>query len=139
VRVIPAFWTPHRRDDGELIGWIRPEPGGELWVAVDMLGREASGPIEWLDAEKALEQRGLSWLAEIWMLDGGPTGEAAEPWRVRLVEVTPGSVGEPGRVVVQTDDFGAIDVPVTRVSLPWPAPASLRLRRPGESGGSPFG
>ena len=52
-------WTPHRRpDDGELIGWIRPE--GEAWVAVSLLGRELTGPVEWLEAEDALEATGLA-------------------------------------------------------------------------------
>jgi len=131
--VIPSDWTPHRRDDGELVGWIRPE--GDGWVAVDLLGHAASDPVDWLDAEEALESRGLSWLADIWMLELG----SAEPLRVKLVEVTPGRIGEAGRVVVQTDDFGAIDAPVERFELPWPSPDSLRPRRRGESGASPFG
>ncbi|SFS13215.1 hypothetical protein SAMN04487846_2630 [Microbacterium sp. cf046] len=131
--MIPADWTPHRRDDGELVGWIRPD--GEQWVPVDLLGHPASGPGEWLDAEETLESRGLSWLAEIWMLEGDDT----DPLGVRLVEVTPGRVGEAGRVVVQTDDFGAIDAPVERFELPWPSPPTLRPRRPGESGSSPYG
>jgi hypothetical protein len=131
--VIPADWTPHRRDDGELVGWIRPE--GDGWVAVDLLGHDASGAVDWLDAEEALESRGLSWLADVWMLER----EAADPFSVKLVEVTPGRIGEAGRIVVQTDDFGAIDVPVERFELPWPSPARLRPRRPGESGASPFG
>ena len=131
--MLPAGWTPHRRDDGELVGWIRPE--GDDWVAVDLLGREASGAVDWLEAELALEARGLSWLAEIWMLEQG----AADALRVKLVEVTPGRVGEAGRVVVQTDDFGAIDVPVDRYELAWPPPASLRPRNAGEPTASPFG
>jgi hypothetical protein len=131
--VIPPDWTPHRREDGELLGWIRQE--GADWVAVDVLGRAASAPVDWLDAEDALDSRGLSWLAEIWMLERDGT----DPLRVKLVEVTPGRVGEAGHVVVQTDDFGAIDVPVERIELPWPAPATLRPRRPGESGATPFG
>ncbi len=131
--MIPPDWTPHRREDGELLGWIRPE--GAEWVAVDVLGRAASAPVDWLDAEDALDSRGLSWLAEIWMLER----DGSDPLRVKLVEVTPGRVGEAGRVVVQTDDFGAIDVPVERIELPWPAPETLRPRRTGESGVSPFG
>ena len=131
--MIPADWTPHRRDDGELLGWIRPE--GEDWVAVDLLGHEASAAVDWLDAEEILEKRGLSWLADIWMLER----RATDPVRVKLVEVTPGRIGQAGRVVVQTDDFGAIDFPVERFELPWPAPAVLRPRRPGESSASPFG
>ncbi len=49
--MIPADWTPHRREDGELLGWIRPE--GADWLAVDVLGRELTGEIDWLDAEAA--------------------------------------------------------------------------------------
>lgn len=131
--MIGADWTAHRRDDGELLGWIRPE--GDDWIAVDLLGREASDALDWLDAEEVLDARGLAWLAEIWMLEQ----QDAEPLRVRIAEVTPGEVDEPGRVVVHTDDFGAIDVPVTRFELPWPAPAGLRPRRAGESGASPWG
>jgi hypothetical protein len=113
---VPADWTPHRRDDREVVGWIRPE--GELWVPVDVLGRDIAPAQEWLDAEAALEARGIGWLADIWMLELPDE----QPLRVKVVEVTP------DRVVVQTDDFGAIDIPVTRYDLPWPAPPSLRPR-----------
>lgn len=47
--------------------------------------------------------------------------------RVRLVELTD------EHVVVQTDDFGAVEASVTRIDLPWPPPSSLRPRRPGEA------
>jgi hypothetical protein len=122
--MLPADWTPHRRDDGELVGWIRAADD-DLWVPVDVLGREASAALEWLDAEAVLEQRGIAWLGEIWMLER----EGAAPLRVRLVEVTT------DRVVVQTDDFGAIDAPVERFVLPWPAPRELRERRDGDPDG----
>ena len=42
--MIPPDWTPHRREDGELLGWIRQE--GADWVAVDVLGRAASAPVQ---------------------------------------------------------------------------------------------
>ena len=123
--MIDSDWTPHRRDDGELLGWIRPED--DEWVAVDLFGHEVSGPLDWLDAEAILEERGISWLADIWVLEGESVD--AGPLRVRIVEVTP------ERVVVQTDDYGAIDAPVERFELPWPAPASLRRRRPDDPDG----
>ncbi|MFH8251237.1 hypothetical protein ACH3VR_12775 [Microbacterium sp. B2969] len=131
--MLPDDWTPHRRDDGELLGWIRPQ--GDDWVAVDLLGREASAAGDWLQAEEALDSAGLSWLADVWVLERGD----AAPLRVKLVEVTPGRVGEVGRVVVHTDDFGAIDAPVERFELAWPPPAQLRPRRRGETTTTPFG
>jgi len=124
--MLPADWTPHRRDDGELLGWIRP--AGDDWVAVDLLGRAASTPVDWLEAEEALEERGIAWLADIWVLERVD----AAPLRVRMVEVTP------DHVVVQTDDFGAIDAPVERFELEWPAPASLRPRRADDPDGRIF-
>jgi len=121
---LPADWIEHRRpDDREALGWLRPE--GDGWVAVSLLGRDVSGPLDWTDAEEALESTGLSWMADVWTLER----EGGEPLRVKLVEVTP------DRVVVQTDDFGAIDVAVERFELPWPAPAALRPRRQGDPDG----
>lgn len=112
--------TPHRREDGEVLGWIRAE--GDLWVPIDVLGRELSSPVEWLDAEERLEQHGLGYLAEPWMLDG----VADRPVRVRLVEVTP------QRIVVKREDFGAVDRPGETWTLDWPLPAELRAPRDGD-------
>ncbi|GAB4085638.1 hypothetical protein GCM10028784_22680 [Myceligenerans cantabricum] len=117
VERVPEGWVPHRREDGELLGWIRPADGD--WAAVSLLGRDASGPVDWLAAEEVLEVLGLRWLAEIWTLER--PGDV--PLRVRIADV------RPGRVVVQTDDFGAVDAVVERIVLPWPAPAALRPRR----------
>lgn len=123
-------WTPHRRDDGELLGWIHPD--GDGWVAVDVLGRPASEPTEWLDAEAALEERGIAWLADPWMLEG----EAERPLRVRIIEVTPDEESVPGRIVVKVDDFGDVTRPPTQqFVLGWPIPA--RLRPPMESDPDP--
>ncbi|GAA4480379.1 hypothetical protein [Microbacterium panaciterrae] len=128
--MIPADWTPHRRDDGELLGWIRPE--GEDWLAVDVLGREVTGGIEWLDAEAVLEQHGIGWLADPWILDG----ESAEPLRVQIVEVVP--EGE-GRITVKVDDFGDMQrPPAQRYTLAWPIPPQLRPPRVGDPDGRTF-
>ncbi len=124
--MIPDDWTAHRRDDGELIGWIRPE--GDDWLAVDLLGRDVSGPLDWLDAEAALEDHGIAWLADVWMLEG----EAPGAIRVRMVEVTP------ERVVVKVDDYGDVSRHSRQVALPWPAPARLRPPRPGDPDGFTF-
>ena len=60
-------WIEHRREDGELVGWIRS--CGEGFVAVDVLGREVTAEVDWLSAEEALENRGLSFLAQPWVLE----------------------------------------------------------------------
>lgn len=117
-------WTPHRRDDGELLGWIHP--AGDDWVPVDVLGRALSDAVDWLAAEEVLEQHGLAWLADPWMLEG----EASAPLRVNFVEVTPSSADAEGRIVVKIDDFGDMQAPpAQRFVLPWPAPARLRPMR----------
>lgn len=127
-------WTPHRRDDGELLGWIHP--AGDDWVAVDVLGRPASAPTEWLDAEAALEAHGIAWLADAWMLEG----EDSRPLRVRIVEVTPDREGRPGRIVVKVDDFGDVTRPPTaQFVLPWPIPARLRAPHDGDPDPHVFG
>lgn len=123
---IPADWTPHRRDDGELVGWIRPD--GDDWTAIDVLGREVAATVEWLDAETALEQGGLSFLADPWMLER----EGEPPLRVRLVEVTP------ERIVVKGEDYGDMTAFTDRVTLPWPIPARLREPRAGDPDGFTF-
>lgn len=123
-------WTPHRRDDGELLGWIHPD--GDAWVAVDVLGRRASDAVDWLDAEAALEEHGIGWLADPWMLEG----ESDRALRVRILEVTPDEEGVPGRILVKVDDFGDVTRPQTQqFSLPWPIPE--RLRAPSEGDPDP--
>jgi len=133
MSTVPASWIPHRRSpDDELIGWIRPE--GDRFVAISLFGAEITGPLDWMDAEEALERHGLSWLADVWELvrDGRSI-------RVRIVEVSPGESDErPGRVRVKTDDFGAIDMPYEVFDLPWPPPAELRPMAPGTAA-SPWG
>ena len=93
---VPGDWTVHRRDDGELVGWIRPD--GDAWTAIDLLGREAVASVDWLDAEAALEERGIGYLADVWMLER----EGGTPLRVRMLEVTP------ARIVVKVDDYGDV-------------------------------
>src|SRR6478609_748048 len=91
--MLPADWIPHRRDDGELLGWIRPE--GDDWVAVDLLGREASAAVDWLEAESALEANGLSWLADVWVLDL-PEGDAVRGGMARAADAPSPRAGRAG-------------------------------------------
>ena len=121
--VVPDDWTPHRREDGERLGWIRPD--GDAWTAIDVLGRVVAASVDWLDAEDALERRGLAFLAEPWMLER----DGEQPVRVRLVEVTP------ARIVVKVDDYGDMSRPHEGIVLPWPLPPQLRPPREGDPDG----
>jgi extradiol dioxygenase family protein len=107
-------WVEHRRPDGEVIGWFRPVDDGA--VVIDLLGREVSGVLDWLAAEELLEQRGIRYLADPYLLDQSD----GTSLRVRITEVST------TRIRVKKDDFGAIDIPMEEYLLPWPAPPTLR-------------
>lgn len=93
----PNDWYPHKREDGEVIGYIAAD--GDLWRAFDILGRPVVGSVEWLEAEEALEAYGLGPLIEPHVLvhDGRER-------RVRIVEVTP------EHVTLVDDEDGAANV-----------------------------
>jgi hypothetical protein len=108
-------WIEHRRGrDGELLGWMRPVAEG--FVAMDLLGREKTGVVDWLEAEETLDDLGIGYLADPYelFLDTGA-------WvRVRLVEVTAGSIR------VKEDDGGDMTAPQIYYTVPVPIPATLR-------------
>ena len=127
---VPADWTTHRRDDRELLGWIvAADESGETWSAHDVLGRVVASGVDWLDAEAALDNHGLRYLADPYMLEG----VREQPLRVRLVEVTP------ERIVVKEEDFGDMTAKTERFVLPWPMPTELRSVRPDDPDGFTFG
>ena len=111
---IEQEWIEHRREDGERVGWLRPD--GDGFVPIDLLGRELGGPTDWLTGEEILEAAGIGYLADRYelRLDDGR-------WmRVRITEVST------DRIVVKKDDFGAIDAPQLVYTLPFPIPEELR-------------
>ena len=103
-----------RAGDRERLGWIRPD--GDGFVALDALGRELTGTVDWLAAEEALDERGRHRPADLWQLDLADGHRE----RVRIVEVTP------ERVVVKVDDFGDVGAGTATYVLPHPAPDALR-------------
>ncbi|BDZ65506.1 hypothetical protein [Agromyces mangrovi Wang et al. 2018] len=109
-------WIEHRRGDGELVGWMLPEDDG--FVVIDLLGRRVTDVVDWGTAEETLDEAGLRYLAEPYLLDRGDD----EPLRVRIVEASR------DRILVTEDFGGAIGGPVSRIELPFPAPETLRLR-----------
>lgn len=108
-------WIEHRRGrDGELLGWMRPV--GESFVVVDLLGRDRTAPVDWLEAEEALDDLGIGYLAEPFemRLEGGA-------WlRVRLAEVSA------QQIRVKKDDWGDMTAPQVFYSLPFPPGDALR-------------
>ncbi len=65
--MIPGQWSPHQRDDGELIGYLVPDESG-LVVPVNLVGHPIGDAMDELAAEQMLEDAGLSYLAEPWLL-----------------------------------------------------------------------
>lgn len=112
-------WIEHRRGlDGEVLGWMRPE--GDGFVVVDLLGRDRTDAVDWLDAEEVLDALGIGYLADIYELQQ-PDGS----WlRVRIAEVSP------SRIRVKKDDWGAVGAPQIYYDLPFPVPTSLRPLHP---------
>jgi hypothetical protein len=117
--MVPAEWIEHRRPDRETVGWIVPD--GEGFSPVDILGRRlAAEPLGWLEAEEALEARGIGFLADRHLLRL-PDG-TERPVRITAVSAD--------RVSVVTDEFGSASVVGTdseRFELPFPAPEELRV------------
>ncbi|GMA92040.1 hypothetical protein GCM10025869_25690 [Homoserinibacter gongjuensis] len=75
-------WIEHRRADGERVGWMRPE--GDGFVPVDLLGRDRAPALDWLSAEELLDELGIGYLAEPYVLeraDGAPCGCASSRCR----------------------------------------------------------
>lgn len=115
--MIPAHWTPHHREeDGERLGYLRPEHGGH--VPVTPFGHPVAGPLTEPEARAVLDALGLSYLAEPWLLT---LPEREEPLTVRIVEVTP------ERMRVASADYGyeAVDIGHVFV-LDVPEPGHLR-------------
>ena len=112
----PSDWIAHRRGDGELLGWMRPE--GDGFVVIDLLGREGTDILDWLAAEEFLEERGIGYLAEPYelLIDG--------TWlRVRLTEVSPRGIR------LKKEDWGDMTVTQIAFELPFPAPETLRVHQ----------
>jgi hypothetical protein len=112
-------WIEHRRGlDGERLGWMKPV--GDGFVVIDLLGRERTGILDWLDAEEALDDLGIGYLADPYelRLDNGQ-------WlRVRMAEVSAQEIR------VKRDDWGDMTVPQLMYTLPFPAPETLRPLHP---------
>lgn len=81
--MIPADWRPyHRFDDGELLGYLAPTAEG-LSTPMNVLGQLVDEPGDDWTCEQVLEQTGLSYLADTWLL----RHDDGQEQRVVLLEV----------------------------------------------------
>ncbi|GAA1978823.1 hypothetical protein GCM10009777_10020 [Microbacterium pumilum] len=116
--VLPPDWIEHRRGDGETVGWIVAE--GDGFRAMDLLGREVTGDVvDWLGAEEVLEDLGIGYLADRYILRFADGTERP----VRIAEVSVRGV------TVVADEFGAssaVGATLDRFPLPFPVPRELR-------------
>lgn len=132
--MLPDTWIPHRREDGELIGWIDMTVAEPRIVPIDRLGRALEPVDDWFEAEEALEMIGLRFLAEryVYGADGGAAGhrgaggiddddEPARPVTVRIAHVYD------DRIVLTTALTDAIEDVGEEIVVPFPAPAKLRV------------
>ena len=118
-KIVPEDWITHLGGaNREPIGWIVPR--GEGFVAIDLLGRERSGTVDWLEAEEALDELGIRYLAAPYEL---VTGSGAS--KVYIAEATPDFVR------VKEDDFNDINSDQTFHTLPFPVPEELLRELPG--------
>ena len=118
-KTAPEDWITHLGGSNrEPIGWIVPR--GEGFVAIDLLGRERSGTVDWLEAEETLDELGIRYLAAPYELvtDSGTS-------KVYIAEATPDFVR------VKEDDFNDINSDQTFHILPFPVPEELLRELPG--------
>lgn len=110
-------WIPHRRPDGETVGWIVAE--GDGFRARDLLGREVTDVVDWLTAEETLDELGIGYLADRYMLRL-PDG-AERPVRIAEASIR--------GITVVADEYGAasaVGATPERFRLTFPAPDELR-------------
>lgn len=70
MAALPEHWIPHRREDGEIVGWIDLDSAAPRVQPIDRLGRRLTVVEDWGDAEKALDDLGLRFLMERFMFRG---------------------------------------------------------------------
>ncbi|OUZ09689.1 hypothetical protein BHE97_09480 [Aeromicrobium sp. PE09-221] len=99
------------RDDGELVGFVRPAGGG--WVTETVFGHELDRFDYRADAETSLAASGLAYLVDRWRLTDGDLA-------VQIIEASP------ERVTVLVIDFGASERYGERISLDAPVGDGLR-------------
>lgn len=113
---LPEHWIPHRRDDGELIGWIDLDTHAPQVLPIDRLGRCLPLVAEWPAAEAVLEKIGLRFLMEKFTF----TDDSGAVHQVRIRQVYA------DRIIVTTALSDAVGDVGAEYTLPFPAPGTLQ-------------
>lgn len=140
--MLPETWIPHRREDGELIGWIDMAVADPRLVPIDRLGRALEPVDDWFEAEEALEAIGLRFLAQRFEYrgprlaaqdQGQEQDQDQEPHQdqdqddddVESITVRIAHVYD-DRIVLTTALTDAIEDVGEEIVVPFPAPVVLR-------------
>ena len=140
--MLPDTWIPHRREDGELIGWIDMAVADPRLVPIDRLGRALEPVDDWFEAEEALEAIGLRFLAQRFEYrgprlasqdQGQEQDQDQEPHQdqdqddddVESITVRIAHVYD-DRIVLTTALTDAIEDVGEEIVVPFPAPVVLR-------------
>jgi hypothetical protein len=95
--LIPTNWEPYHREDGELVGYLVVADETHI-VPMNLVGHPIGDPMDRFAAEQLLEEAGLSYLAEPWILRHDDGTEQ----RVVIVEI------DADQVVVTDADFALV-------------------------------
>lgn len=119
-------WLATTRDDGETVGYLEPLADDYSLVQPrSLLGHPVGPPAEFLEAEELLIERGISELAERWMLRG-----ASDDLRGGVVILEASAEG----IIVDHADLAKAGAYGRRVRVAWPDDEGL-LHRPTEGAG----
>lgn len=113
--MIPDSWIPHRRADGEVIGWIDMAAAEPELIPIDRLGRALDPVDDWHEAEAVLDEIGLRFLMDRFTLREGDDHTV-----VRIAHVYE------DWVVLSTALTDAVEDVGRQIVVPFPAPPELR-------------
>ena len=123
--MLPESWIPHRREDGELIGWIDMTVAEPKLVPIDRLGRAMDPVDDWFEAEEILDSIGLRFLAERYVYRGGGGNDDDDDETAHAVTVRISHVYD-DRIVLTTALTDAVEDVGREIVVPFPAPDELR-------------
>lgn len=113
-------WITVTRDDGETVGYLEPVTADYDKVQPrSILGHVVGEPIDYLQGEEILGERGIAELMEHWQLSGATQALAGD---LSILEVS-----AHGIVVADALLTKAL-VPTERYTVPWPDTDELLTR-----------